>query len=313
MKEFNKTNKVTYNLISYTGFKSLLLFSFLQEGPKTYEQIQEFYRENEYIHENLSQDTIRVYMTSLKRIGCEIKRVKINGSSQYEIVSHPFEFTIPDNQIKAISKTYRILTQIASVSDIFALENFLRDLATKINSTELMNTINKISMFGKINVELVRELDRLTKQNNKIVILYNSPKSGVKEIEIIPKSLAFVQNTLYLNGISLEYNQEASYLIKRIKKIVDVVENPIVEPDIKFTTVGYELSTKVTGFRLSDNEKIVEINENSVLVEANTSNLFMLKRKILEYGAFCTVLYPEDFRQDIISTLKNMQEEYQND
>ena len=39
MKEFLKNNTVTYNLMSFTGFKSILLFSLLTTGPKSYEDI----------------------------------------------------------------------------------------------------------------------------------------------------------------------------------------------------------------------------------------------------------------------------------
>ena len=41
MKEFLKTNTVTYNLMSFTGFKSILIFSLLLEGPKSYSELQE--------------------------------------------------------------------------------------------------------------------------------------------------------------------------------------------------------------------------------------------------------------------------------
>ena len=40
MKEFVKTQKVTYNLMSFTGFKALLIFDMLTEGPKSFDEIQ---------------------------------------------------------------------------------------------------------------------------------------------------------------------------------------------------------------------------------------------------------------------------------
>ena len=39
MKEFVKTQKVTYNLMSFTGFKALLIFSMLTKGPKSFDEI----------------------------------------------------------------------------------------------------------------------------------------------------------------------------------------------------------------------------------------------------------------------------------
>lgn len=43
MKEFKKSNIVTYNLMSFTGFKSLMLFALLLESPKSYKEICEFF------------------------------------------------------------------------------------------------------------------------------------------------------------------------------------------------------------------------------------------------------------------------------
>ncbi|MBR6099256.1 WYL domain-containing protein [bacterium] len=314
MKHFKKNNTVTYNLISYTGFKSLLLFSLLLDAPHTFEEIQDFYRTNEYIHEEISFDTIRVYMTSLKRIGCEIARKRYPEGSRYHIVSHPFEFKVDADQIKAVTKIYKILLQSASVADLFACDTFLRDLAAKIGSKELLNIIEKMSVFNGVSSSLVKELIECSKDNRKITILYNSPQSGEKDIQLIANGLSYKDDKIYLNGISLEYSQETAYLLDRIKDISAIHEQKSAEDvEIKYTTVGYELSNLTTGAALDENEKIVEIKEDSILIEAYTSNLFMLKRKILSYGPLCTVLYPEDFRNDIISTLKKMQEEYQND
>ena len=59
MKEFVKTQKVTYNLMSFTGFKSLLIFSLLAEGPKSYEEISQYIYNHPYLREKISIDTLR--------------------------------------------------------------------------------------------------------------------------------------------------------------------------------------------------------------------------------------------------------------
>ena len=58
MKEFLKTNTVTYNLMSFTGFKSILIFSLLLDGPKSYSELQEILKNHEYLHEKISFDTL---------------------------------------------------------------------------------------------------------------------------------------------------------------------------------------------------------------------------------------------------------------
>ena len=312
MREFTKSNQITYNLISYTGFKSLLLFEYLLKGPKTFEEIQNFYLNHEHLHELISFDTIRVYMTSLRRCGCDIQRVKRGNGSAYGIVSHPFEFKLTASQIKGIIKIYRVLAETVDVKALLEYDLFIRKLADNINSDELKDSITKNSLFKNIDIDILNKLIDCVKDNKKVVMKYNSPRSGEKEITLIAKDLEFTQNNLYLHAISYEYNQETSYVVSKISAIVSASKENTSNIELNYTTVGYELSTLASGVKLSDNEHIVEIKEDSVIIEATTSNLFMLKRKILEYGALCTVLYPDDFRQEIIDTLKTMRERYAN-
>jgi len=314
MKAFTKTNKITYNLVSYTGFKSLLLFSLLIKEAKTYDEMKEFFRNNEYLKEDLSEDTLRVYLTSLKRVGCVVERTSSPLGAKFKIVSHPYEFKLFDNHIKAIIKIYKILVQTAEVRDILAFDNFIKKIAEQIESRELDDAISQVSLFKNIDKNLMKDLIDCVNKGEQIKILYNSPKSSEKEISVITDKLTIEKNNIYLNGINLEYSQDSSFLVTRIKKILEVVPaKERIPVDIPIITVGYELSTFTPDVKLEDNEQIVEIKDESVIIEAQTTNLFMMKRRILEFGPLCTVLYPEDFRQDVIDTLRNMQEGYLND
>ena len=49
MKEFLKNQKVTYNLMSFTGYKALILFSLLTDGPKSYSEICEYFLKHPYL------------------------------------------------------------------------------------------------------------------------------------------------------------------------------------------------------------------------------------------------------------------------
>ncbi len=313
MKEFLKSNTITYNLMSFTGFKSLILFSLLLESPKTYEDICEYFRNHEYIKEEISMDTLRVYITSLKRIGCEITRTKSPRGGLYSIVSHPFEFRVSEEQIKALLKIYRIISANVNIEDLLKYDKFLKKLSDNINSANLSDAVKNISAFKNIDLYLLENLIKYSKEKRTLTLSYNSPKNGIKEIKVIPDKVEISQSKIYLYGISLDYNQETSYLVQRIEKIIDVDLENKNEVELNKTTVGYELMSLNPDVKLGNNDKIVEIKDDSVIVETQTTNLFMLKRRLLGYGPMCTVLYPEDFRNDIIKTLKNMREGYKDE
>ncbi len=310
MKEFIKSNTVTYNLMSFTGFKSLMLFSLLLEAPKSYAEICEFFKNHEYIKEEISIDTLRVYLTSLKRSGCEIIRTKKDEGGKYKLVSHPFELKISDQQLKSIVKIYRIILKTIDISGLLAFEKFLRNLAEKIKNEKLMETIKKVSVLKNIDLQMLEDLIKYSKEQMRLTLLYNSPRSGIKDVHIIADKVAVTQNKVYIYGTSLDYNQESYYLVQRIVKVLDVQPKNPGDLDIKKITVGYELTSLNPNTKLSEDEKIVDINENSIIVEVETSNMFMMKRKILEYGSMCRVLYPDSFREEIINTLQKMREGY---
>ena len=124
MKEFLQTNKVTYNLMSFTGFKSMLLFSYLLKAPRSYEEIKEYFASQEYLNETISIDTLRVYIYSLERLGCVIVRGKKSEGSKYTLVKHPFGLKISDEQIKSLAKVFKSLLKSIDIDDLISLTNF---------------------------------------------------------------------------------------------------------------------------------------------------------------------------------------------
>lgn len=306
-----KTKTVTYNLMSFTGFKSLYVFSLLLEAPRSYAEICEAFKQHEFIKESISIDTLRVYLTSLKRIGCDIIRTKKAEGSKYKMLSHPFELSISEEQIKVIIKVYKTLSKNIELEEMIILDKFLRKLILLLNNNTLNETYQKASIFKGVDLELTEKLIRHCSNNDQITILYDSPRSGLKEIPIITDKVALTNNKLYLYGTGLEHKQYAYFPLTRIKKVLNVSIHKTDISDVKVYTVGYELKGSGSELRLGEDETIVNIDvNNTVLVEYKSSNLFMIKQKILSYGCACKVLYPDFVREEIIATLKEMRAGY---
>lgn len=312
MKEFMKNKTVTYNLMSFTGFKSLVVFSLLLEAPKSYDEINEYFKHHEYIKEPVSIDTLRVYLTSLRMVGCEIVRTRKAEGGKYKIVSHPFELKVTDDQIKSLVKVYKAVSKNIELSELIILEKFLRKISRLINNPDLTSAIDKMSLFSGVNLDLAEQIIHHCNNKDQIVFLYNSPKSGDKEIEIITDKVELNNNKLYLYGTGLEYNQYGYFPISRIKsvQIVRMFKSDVA--NIKNITVGYELNINPNEVRLTDEEKLVDIKDGKLLIENTSSNPFIIKQRILSFGTGCKVLYPESFRNEIVDTLKKMREGYLN-
>ena len=308
MKEFLKSQRVTYNLMSFTAFKSLLLFSYLLEQPRSYEEIRDYFASHSYLNETISIDTLRVYINSLERIGCEIVRGKKSEGSKYRIVRHPFTLKIQDNQVKKLVKLYRTIIKNIDIEELIYLTSFFQKIASSIESDELKTTIENISPLTKLNKEIFEDVLNACKNQNEITITYNSPSSGIKQIDTLPQSIKIVNNKVYLYGTSPNYKDTAVFLISKItQKPVFKLKNTI-EKNTDSANIIYRLLDKQ--IPLDNNERIISEDESGYTVELSASNLFYARQRILYLGADCMVISPEDFKQDIIETLKKMRAEY---
>ena len=220
MKEFVKTQKVTYNLMSFTGFKSLLIFSLLAEGPKSYEEISQYIYNHPYLREKISIDTLRVYINSLRRLGCEVKRVRGEDKiSRYVITKNPFELKLTPEQIQSVIKVYKSIVKTMDINEIVAMEHFFEKIGGYIKNDEFIAEMRKISMLKDIDIKLLEDLIDCCDKKEQIIISYNSPNSGEKDIELTADKIEISNGKIYLYGTGLEYMQYGSFLVSRIYKI----------------------------------------------------------------------------------------------
>lgn len=308
MKEFLKSNTVTYNLISFTGFKSMLLFSYLLEAPRSYDEIKDYFASHEYLHETISIDTLRVYINSLERMGCEIVRGRKAEGSKYKLLAHPFELKLSEEHTKAIIKIFKEISKCIDIEDLLSLQKFITKISKGIANEDLKNRLLNVSPLKNIDTEILKTLILCCRKNEEISMIYNSPATGRKRIDVLADKLAISNNKLYLYGTSPQYENYASF---QVSKIVDI-------PDVKITKTiaaaeeNFVFNCEITDKKipLLENEKIIETKENSYLVEITSKNKFFARQRVLSLGCDCKVLYPQSFKDDIYATLKKMKEDY---
>lgn len=310
MKEFIRNNKITYNLMSFTGFKALIIFSMLLEGPCSYDDIINYFENHEFLREKISIDTIRVYINSLKRAGCNITKTKRIDGGKFVLVSHPLELTINNEQIKIISKIYKTISKTVEIEELILLEKFLRKIAKNTKNNEFRQTLDKISLLSSIDTDLLDELMNCCKSKKQIILKYNSPHSVHTDMEIICDKLGFENGKLYIYGTSLDYSQAVYLLANRIIKIKEIKQNKTKNIKIEEIKVKFELKADIQEVQLKENEKLISIHNNKIIIEAKSSNKFALKQRILSFGSQCKVIEPEIFKKEIISTLQKMRAEY---
>ncbi|MBD5402871.1 WYL domain-containing protein [bacterium] len=311
MKQFMKTNKITYNLMSFTGFKSMLIFSLLVESPKSYDELKYYLENHEYLHESVSTDTLRIYLNSLRHIGCKIRRISKGGISKYTIDSHPFELKINDEQTKSILKIFKTISKSIEISDLLSLQEFFDKFSNYITNEDLKLKLKNISPLNNIDPQIIKDLKSYAHNNTEIIILYNSLNSGKKNINIIVDKLEINNGKLYVYGMNSEHKHYSSLLVSRIIKIIGInfQQSELTAPEI---TVTYELKNNNGNqdFELLNCETIIENHKNKTIIQINSRNKFDIMQRIMSLSPNCKVLTPESFRTDIIDFLKQMKEGY---
>lgn len=311
MQEFLTNNTVNWNLMSLTGYRTLVILSALMESPKSNDEINECLMNNQYIKESFSNDTLRMYINSLRSVGCEIIGANKSNSKKYELISHPFDYDIPKSQLKAITKLYKSIYDKLEIKDIVLLENFFEKLSNLIKNENTKNALKNISILKNVDIDILNNLIIYCKNKNQITFLYNSPKSGEKEIEIIADKLSFKSEKLYLWGSNLTHKEYSYFSLDRILKILSI---KIIKDKENFssTNIIYELYNHNNNYIPASDEKIIEKTPDKLIIELSSKNEFSLMQKILYMGSDCKIIHPESLKTKLVEKLKTMEKNYEN-
>lgn len=309
MQEFLTNNTVNCNLMSLTGYRTLVLLKMLIESPKSTEEINNYFFNDQYIKEKFSNDTLRIYINSLRLIGCDITRADKSNNNKYELISHPFDLDIQKPQIKAISKLYKNIYDKIELKKVIEMENLFTKIASAIKNEKTKETLLNITMLKNIDKSILNELTIHCKNKNQITFQHKSPKSGYKEIEIIADKLAFRSEKLYMFGYSITHSEYSFYRVDRIQKVfsIKIKQDSKEVPQIKVT---YELETGNRTYTPENNEKIIAKTGTKTTIEIISANKFSLMQKFLYNAKDCKIISPQNFKNELINKLKLMKEGY---
>ena len=297
--------------MSFTAFKSLMIFSLLVHGEKSYADIQTALFQHEYLKEVVSTDTIRIYLNTLETLGCHLKKRVKDGVTYFSIDKHPFELNITPSQAQSLIKLYKAICKKIELSDLMVLHSFFVKIAPYITANDKLRCkLENLSPTSNIEEQMIKDLITASENNTEITIYYNAPRTGKRFINIVPDKLMVMDSKLYLCAFSKEYKNYSRFMVNKIIEITGVkTKNP--EDDVENISVTYE----VFGIQpeLLDNERIVERNIDSVVVNIVSKNKFDILQRILFYSNCCKVLSPDNFKEELLECLYKMRKIYINE
>ncbi len=296
--------------ISLTGVRSLILFGLLLKTPMSLEEIKKAFIDYNVMEGSNSYDIIRIDINTLRSMGCEISRADKKTNNKFVLLSHPFHMNITDDEINVLKKSINKIKQNADIKLLLTYDELLKKIADHIQDKQQSEILIGLCPLKNYNSQLVEELQSACKQNKVLKLEYNAPnvKKSLEKDVIISK-IIMRNEKLYLYGIDKNSKDNVALNVKRILRIISKSDQ---ENSIKLVPIKIKFFLKDFGIAgLEDNENIMSGDfDSGFIIEGSYHNSFLAMQRILSFGAKCKVIEPEDFKENIVSILKNMRNVY---
>ncbi len=313
-----KKRQVFKNLdnISITAFRILSILNALLTEPLSDDDINNKLQENIEGFRNLSNDSICIYINTLRALGCEILRPSKNTGYKYVLKSHPFKLDLSIDEINTILEIRKYVSTLGNWKLSIEIDDLFNQLISLINPESKKKFLSKKEsiLCREINIEnILPELNLIEKyceQNNDIIIVYDSPTSGEKEICLNAEKLTLENGSFYLWGYNYELNETLYLRLDRIKSIKLIKIKGTTRNKKGIIAVYKLVGISAQSFVPSESEEIIENNDKELIIKTKIKNKFRFMQNILSYGSDCTVISPENIKKDIICRLKMMSDLY---
>lgn len=302
--------------ISVTAYRIISIFNMLLDGPCSDEKINEKLQEDIIGARTLSQDTIYIYINTLKALGYIITRPSKNNNYKYILKSHPFMLNFIDEEIATLVEIRRYLSNLDDWKLMVKADKLYNSIIENLNLenkklfTQMLKDCLRNNETGQ-RTHLINLIEKYCDKKRTLMVNYVSPESGEKRIQIISDKLVYENGAFYLWGYS-ELGESLYLRVDRIKEI-EAVNIKTSRHDPKIFRVQYKLTgTQALIYNPADNETIVDKNENGVLIDAMIQSKFKFIQRILSYGSDCTIISPDNIKKEVITKLKSIINSYKN-
>lgn len=300
---FKPADKSELNQVSLTGLRGIVLLGLLIEAPRSLKEIREIFTDLNIFEPEHSDDILRIDINTLKASGCEITKANAKTGFKYRLLKHPFSLNILKDEIHVIKKAYKKIKDSSNIELILKYDELFKKLAEYIDDSEAKETLRGLSVLKTFDTEFIQDLIEDCRQNRTLRLSYRTPQAkDDSQKEVCAHRIVFQNDKIYLYGFDLIRKKSVVLNIKRIGAILARFSG-------KYTTVKFFLKNfGVTG--IEENEVILENRDDGYIIEGRYYNDFLAAQRILSFGANCTVLEPQEFREKIIQKLINMRNVY---
>ena len=306
MFTFSKKAEVTQ--ISLTGARLVVILGALMTSPCDLADISRVLANCGLIDKNYSLDTLRIALSTLKTLGCQISRPCKTNNNKYELLSHPFAIKITDDEVQALKTIYLNFCR-DSYKRALIFETLINKIATQVYDENIKSSLLGITSFKKIAKNVLEEIKKQDGKHNIMTIYYASPTNKLN-IHTITFGKIFLKNKkLYIEGLDINSGKNQVFNLLRVKQIENIIEsNEEYTPTT--CTVKYKLKN-VNMHEIPIKQVVEEFDNDTAIIVGEFSNDFFAVQHMLSFGSDCTVIEPAHIKESVIEQLMEIRRVYE--
>lgn len=287
-----------------SGLRIFDIIEILMSSPSSRREICELLNRKEI---KADIKTITKYIRTLKLAGFDI-RVE---NKKFQVYKTPFTTSLTKEEKDGLMAVMALLNNFfkgGANRDYKLMEEKLRNIFALKNNLEI-NIENKPIDFNfeadeNLSFNIMKLSKYLMEDNVKLKIKYEK-----KRYIIFPKEIKYKRNGVFLYAYNKTKEKNSIF---RVDLITDIKFIEYVNPE--FPTTGKQTIFKITG-RLKKNYilregEVAKYMEDEVYVTNVYEDKEELFNRLIKYGKYCEVTYPESDRKKFKNKIKNLIKHY---
>lgn len=317
-----------------TAYRIFKLLQWLIQSPLSVDALNKRFCEDPLIGKPVSNDTVWLYVNTLRALGCKIRRPSPKNNFQYEMLSHPFGITLSDTQLETLSQAKAYAQRQFTHQEMLALDGLIRKIVAFSTVDEPQQAVERLfaqsrSIDYQGLEEHIQRIERWISAEQLLWVTYLSPLKGQEQFYFLPEAIYYEQGVVYVRGERPENRGPSSLRIERLLQMQPVEQVELLgnlkRRKVETTEVVVHITTPqqaggFQGFGLGENQGVYE--ETCQMIENAASHVkhevrlqvrdwFYLKQRLLACGFSFQIMMPEAFGQDMRDTLQAMLAFYQ--
>ena len=264
----------------------------------------------EELADGFSDDTLRIYLNSLKKCGIKILPPS-RSKRKYSLRGNLDFLNLKPSEYRILAK---IKTHYAQKNDYEAVMNINRLLVrlagyTKEENSKKLLKIAQAPPFSPKYNNLIKEISGYIKDRQPVVVTYVSPTSADNYFEILPEKIITQKSKTYLLGIDNSINSTRYLLLSRIK-LIKKLEKSYENFDIQ-NFVLCEFFVDEKSLAEFENYEIIEHLKDKIVAKIYYENELVFLQKVLAFGHECKIIAPDDLKNLFIQKIRQTEMLYE--